>query len=145
MKIGANMDSSSDQDSTPPGSPKHKKVKKGKHVDSKYQSEWFFKYRMKSSKKGHHFAFCTVCNMDFSVAGGGVHQVKRHCQNKKHTTSMQELSGHPTIQEALMSSQAQAVQKFRDQVTCAELYFARLLLSTTYLSLLLTTSIDCVQ
>ena len=30
-----------------------RKSRKGEHMDSKYQSEWFFKYRMESSKKGH--------------------------------------------------------------------------------------------
>ena len=34
---------------------------------------------MAPSRKGPAFAFCTVCNVDFSVAGGGVHEVKRHC------------------------------------------------------------------
>lgn len=115
----------SDYEDSPPGSPREPRRKKYCHVDSKYQSEWSFQYRMKRSKKGETYAFCTVCNMDFSVAGGGVHQVKRHCQNKKHTNLMKELKGHPTIQEALMSSHAEAAQHFRDQVTCAELYFAR--------------------
>ena len=61
------------------GSPlPRKKVKR--HVDSKYQHEWSTKYRM---SLGDTFAHCTLCQIDFSVAGGGVHQVKRHCESKK--------------------------------------------------------------
>ena len=58
--------------------------KKIKHMDSKYQSEWSHKYSMKRSGRGETFAYCSVYNVDFSVAGGGVFQVKRYCQSKKH-------------------------------------------------------------
>lgn len=52
---------------------------------------------MGRSTKGETFAFCKVCNVDFSVAGGGVHQVKRHCRNKKHTNKMKDLRAQPKI------------------------------------------------
>jgi len=61
--------------------------------------------------------------MDFSVAGGGVHQVKRHCQSKRHTTRMKELQRQPTLQSSLVNHKA--AERFQDQVSCAELYFAR--------------------
>ena len=32
---------------------------------------------MAPSRKGPTFVFCTVCNVDFSVAGGGVHEIMR--------------------------------------------------------------------
>ena len=98
-------------------------AKKKRHVDSKYQAEWSHLYRMAPSSKGETFAFCKVCCVDFSVAGGGVHQVKRHCSVKKHVSKLKELRSQPTIQASLASHQS--TQRFHDQVTCAELYFAR--------------------
>ena len=91
--------------------------KKVKHVDSKYRSEWFSKYGMKRSGRGETFAFCTICSVDFSVAGGGVFQVKRHCQSRKHINRAGELNEHPRI-DSLVIWQA------HDQITRAELYFA---------------------
>ena len=101
---------------TGPDSPPRKKVKRH-HVDSKYQPEWSRKYRMRRSGRGETYAYCTVCNVDFSVAGGGVFQVKRHCQSKKHSNRIKELNDHPKIDSLV-------TQGTHDQVTCAELYFA---------------------
>ena len=92
--------------------------RKKKHTNSKYQSEWSHKYSIKCSGRGETFAYCSVCNVDFSVAGGGVFQVKRHCQSKKHSSRAKELNHHVKI-DSLVTHQAQ------DQVTHAELYFAR--------------------
>ena len=61
--------------------------------------------------------------MDISVAGGGVHQVKRHCQTRKHVNLMKEMKDQPTIHTSLQ--QAVAQNHSQDQVYCAELYFAR--------------------
>ena len=57
------------------------------------------------------------------LIGIGLHQVKRHCSVKKHVSKLKELRSQPTIQAALASHQS--TQCFHDQVTCAELYFAR--------------------
>ena len=92
--------------------------KKVKHVDSKYQPERSQKYGMRRSKRGETFVHCSVCNVDFSVAGGGVFQVKRHCQCIKHTSRAMEVEVHPKI-DSLVAQQAQ------DQIKRAELYFAR--------------------
>ena len=45
--------------------------KRKKHVASKFQPEWK-RFRLSASKKGPSFAFCTVCGVDFAIAGGGV-------------------------------------------------------------------------
>ena len=37
------------------------------HTRSKWQASWT-KYRLKASKKGATFAYCTVCGSDFSVS-----------------------------------------------------------------------------
>ena len=39
---------------------------------------------MAHSEKGSSYAHCKTCVVDFSVAGGGLHEVKRHIQTKKH-------------------------------------------------------------
>ena len=79
-----------------PGSPlPRKKVKR--HVDSKYQHEWSTKYRMSPCSLGDTFAHCTLCQIDFSVAGGSVHQVKRHCESKKHISNMKGFTNQPTL------------------------------------------------
>lgn len=106
-------------DNSPPQNPRPRK--KAKHVDSKYQAEWSYKYRMSRSSKGKSYAFCDVCH--FSVASGGVHQVKRHCLNKKHTNKIKALRAQPILETSLTTHLS--TQHSRDQVTLAELYFAR--------------------
>ena len=87
---GASRRSGSDSDTSPSGSlPKRKK--RQRHIDSKYQPEWSVKYRgIKPSKKGSTYAFCSLCGVDIYVAGGGVHQIKRHCANKKQSGGGQQ-------------------------------------------------------
>ena len=105
------------------------------HVKSKYQSEWSYKYRMKPSSIGESYIFCTVCQLDFSIAGGGMHQVKRHCQSKRHTDRMKDMKRQPTLQASLKNT---ATQTFQDQVNCAELYFAMYITEHNLPLLLLT-------
>ena len=132
----------STSDSSPPGSPIPRKKQKH-HIDSKYQHEWSSKYRMKPSRLGETYAYCTVCNIDFSVAGGGVFQVKRHCESKRHISSMKGISHQSTIHEALSSHKKN--EALKEQVTSAELSSPGLLWSTICHLLLETTSVICVQ
>ena len=116
--------SDSDTSPSPSESPQTKRKKRQRHTDSKYQHELSIKYRgIKPSKKGSTYAFCSLCDVDISITGGGVHQIKRHCANKKHCSRVQEVSSQPTISTA-ECSQAEAT-KLSDQVCCAELCFAR--------------------
>ena len=116
--------SDSDTSPSPSESPQTKRKKRQRHTDSKYQHEWSIMYRgIKPSKKGSTYAFCSLCGVDISITGGGVHQIKRHCANKKHCSRVQEVSSQPTISTA-ECSQAEAT-KLSDQVCCAELCFAR--------------------
>ncbi len=72
--------SDSESDSSCLAPPARKKTKR----DSKWQDDWK-KYHMKQSKKGVSFARCNICSSDFSIASGGVNQVKRHVMTKKHS------------------------------------------------------------
>ena len=55
---------------------------------------------MKQSKNGTTYAYCTVCNCDFSVAGGGVYEVKWHCNSVKHTKLLKDIEAQPAITSA---------------------------------------------
>ena len=62
-------------------------AKKPKRL-SKWQPEWT-RYNMSESKKGPSYVHCNVCAVDFPVAGGGYHEVKRHMERRpKGTTRM---------------------------------------------------------
>ena len=115
----------SDSDTSPSGSPHTKRKRQHRrHTDSKYQHEWSVKFRgIKPSEKGSTYAFCSLCGVDISIAGGGVHQLKRHCANKKHCSRVAEVSSQPTISTVVCTG-AEA-KKISDQVCCAELSFAR--------------------
>ena len=91
---------------------------KKRHVASKWRAEWT-KYHLKPSAKGSSYAFCTICNMDFSVAGGGLHEVKRHCGSLKHSRLVKESVNQPSISTAFERNSP----SLQDQVTTAELFF----------------------
>ena len=74
---------------------------------------------MAPSRKGPTLAFCTVCNVDFSVAGGGVHEVKRHCSSAKHKSFLDGVLAQPCITSVLQKA------AFKDKVMKSELSFAR--------------------
>ena len=78
---------------------------------------------MAPSKKGSLYAFCTVCNADISIAGGGVHEVKRHCRSVKHRTRLEGIEDQPS--RGVVLSRATAESSFRDKVLKSEICFAR--------------------
>ena len=39
---------------------------------------------MSGSKRDAYYAYCNICHTDFSEASGGIHEVKRHIESKKH-------------------------------------------------------------
>ena len=86
---------------------------------SKWQSEWT-KYRLSASKKGSSYAYCNVCLVDFSIAGGGVHEVKRHLDSKKHQDNAKLLEHQPAISSALSKTSTGSLE---EKITTAELYF----------------------
>jgi hypothetical protein len=64
-----------------------------------------------------------MCNVDVSIAGGGVHQIERHCANKRHSNRVIGVSSQPTITE-LVGIQSDT-RMLSDQVCHAEHCFAR--------------------
>ena len=44
---------------------------------------WKFPF-INASTRGRRFSYCKLCNSHFSVAHGGVNDVKRHCQGPGH-------------------------------------------------------------
>ena len=77
---------------------------------------------MAPSKRGTSFAFCTLCSVDVSVAGGGVHEVKRHCESAKHKRFFEGVSVQPNI-SCVMARTSKGFEL--EKVMKAELYFAR--------------------
>ena len=61
-------------------------AKKAKRL-CKWQPEWK-RYHMAESKKGASYVFCDICGSDISIASGGIHEVKRHTESKKHARCM---------------------------------------------------------
>ena len=121
---GESRQSDSDSESSKSCRVTRKKRSRG-HINSKYQSQWSTKFiGIKRSSKGSTYAFCSVCGVDISIAGGGVHQVKRHCSNKKHCSRVLEATSQPRISEVCSQSQS---KKFVEDVCHAELHvcFAR--------------------
>ena len=83
----------------------------------KWQPDWK-RYHLSESKRGVSYAHCDICRTDFSVASGGINEVKRHVENKKHKELVAGMAGQSTL--------ASAISRFSvtDQVTIAEVYFS---------------------
>ena len=45
---------------------------------------WSEECHMTRSKKGSLYAYCTVCQTNFSIASGGLHAIRQHVDGKKH-------------------------------------------------------------
>ena len=90
---------------------------------SKWQPEWA-RYNMTASRRGPTYAHCKLCDTDFAIAGGGVHEVKRHMETKKHKENAKGMENQLTLQSALSRSR----NSLEDDITAAELYF------TTFIS-----------
>ena len=95
--------------------------KRKKHVASKFQPEWK-RFRLSASKKGSLFAFCTVCGVDFAITGGGVHEVKRHCETAKHKRLLDGVLAQPSI-SAMMARAS--TDSLKEKTIKSELFFAR--------------------
>jgi len=84
------MDSSDDTDSSKSDkneelSPKKKiSVKRKQHFREEYLKK--FKGVIEKSRKGTGSSFCNVCKCDFTISHGGVTDITRHINTKKHSS-----------------------------------------------------------
>ena len=74
---------------------------------------------MTASRKGSTYVHCKVCAADFCVAGGGVHEVKRHIDTKKHKENAKGMRNQRTLANTMLKSK----NSLEDDITAAELYF----------------------
>ncbi|KAI6648087.1 hypothetical protein LOD99_11896 [Oopsacas minuta] len=77
---------------------------------------------MKPSKKGVGFAFCTICQVDICISGGGKHEVDRHLKTAKHKSLLGQVDEQPSISTALVA--AASLNPLNKQVMSAEIYFS---------------------
>ena len=95
--------------------------KRKKHIASKFQPEGK-RFRLSASKKGPSFAFCTVCGVDFAIAGSGVHEVKRHCETAEHKRLLDGVLAKPSI--LAMMARA-STDSLKEKTIKSELFFGR--------------------
>lgn len=95
---------------------------KKKKIACKYRAEWS-RYHMRPSDKGATYAQCTLCKTDICIAGGGQHEVDRHCKTAKHKELLCQLKHQPKVTTVL--AKAASTKTVQDQVVVAEIYFAK--------------------
>lgn len=47
---------------------------------------------MSENRKGPSFVHCNICSMDFSVASGGLYDIKCHIDGKKHSEAARRMT-----------------------------------------------------
>ena len=58
---------------------------KAKKAEQTFLLRYSEKYpTLVASKKGPHYAHCTLCKSDFSVRSSGIFDCKRHCESASH-------------------------------------------------------------
>ena len=76
----------------------------------KWQPPWK-RYNVTVSKRGPSYIHCSVCDNDFSVTSGGVHDVKHHVERKKHFELARGMTSQSTLTDAFQKD------SLSDQVT----------------------------
>ena len=67
---------------------------------------------------------CNICGTDFSVASGGLYNVKRHIDGKKHSEMASGMTSQSTLAETLAVCHRKDALVLEDQITTAEIYFS---------------------
>ena len=103
----------------PSGPPKKKKIA------CTYRAEWSRFHHMRPCNKGATYVHCTLCKTDICIAGGGQHEVDRHCKTGEHKELLDlcQLKYQPKVTTAL--AKAASTKTVQDQVVAGELYFAK--------------------
>jgi hypothetical protein len=104
-------------------SPPKKRAKKTKTVDQRFRPDYSVAYPViKKSLKSSSHAFCSLCRSDFSVAHGGLNDVKKHVSTLSHISNAKQAAGCQNLIAAFGD------QSMGEKVTNAELLFTNFLI-----------------
>ena len=73
---------------------------------------------LQSSSLGNDLAFCTLCSSNFSVASGGLYDIKRHSETSLHKKAVTATNKTPQLHQFMPTKSVD------DQVTRAETLFS---------------------
>ena len=65
------------------------------------------------------YVHCKICSTDFTVAGGGLHEVKRHMDTRKHKENAKGMSNQATITSTILEKRS----SLENKITAAEVHF----------------------
>jgi hypothetical protein len=92
---------------------------KKKKYNCKFQDEWKKSHHwLQSSLLGNDLAFCTLCSSNFSVASGGLYDIKRHSETSLHKKAVTATNKTPQLHQFMPTKSVD------DQVTRAETLFS---------------------
>ena len=115
----------SDESSEYPGPAKKFKSSgsgRGGRGTGRFKKSWKFPF-INASTRGRRFSYCKLCNSHFSVAHGGVNDVKRHCQGPGHLRKHSESERNASI--AKFFEESSVAHSLTSKVTSAEVMMAR--------------------
>ena len=118
LQDSASLSDSTEATASCSSSSSRQTASRGKRKRScKWSADWK-RYHMTPSAS---YVCCTLCQTDISIASGGIHDVRRHTEGKKHREYARSVASQVPIRAALQSSSAAA--SVDRQVTVAEVYF----------------------
>jgi hypothetical protein len=92
---------------------------KKKKYNCQFQDEWKKSHHwLQSSSLGNDLAFCTLCSSNFSVASGGLYDIKRHSETSLHKKAVTATNKTPQLHQFMPTKSVD------DQVTRAETLFS---------------------
>ena len=73
---------------------------KKKKYNCKFQDEWKKSHHwLQLSSLGNDLTFCILCSSNFSVASGGLHDIKRHSETSLHKKSIIATNKTPQLHQ----------------------------------------------
>jgi hypothetical protein len=100
-----------------------------KKNNCKFQDEWKKSHHwLQSSSLGNDLAFCTLCSSNFSVASGGLYDIKRHSETSLHKKAVTATNKTPQLCQFMLT------KSVNDQLTRAETLFSNFVAEHNLLS-----------
>ena len=82
-------------------------------TSQKFRKEYTERFPViRSSKRGENYAFCTCCSSDISISHGGINDIRKHINAKKHQANSEAAKGS-TISDFLASTSSSNVSVIR--------------------------------